>query len=70
MQRFVTGCTLESTHEVANAHAVLTGYILESEFVRIVFFEPLLDLKNGDVLMQLLTAEANNTGCVATLDLI
>ena len=59
MQGFVPRCDLEAAHEVADAHAVFTGHVFETKLVGKVLFEPVLDLQNNHVLMQLLPAEAN-----------
>ncbi|MNY23049.1 hypothetical protein D3C86_1566970 [compost metagenome] len=59
MQWLVTGGGLEAAHEVADAHAVFAGDVFEAELVGEVFFEPVLDLQDDHVLVQLLPAESN-----------
>jgi hypothetical protein len=41
---------------------VLAGDVLEAELVRVVIFQPMLDLQNGRVLVQLLPAKAQRPG--------
>ena len=67
MQRFVAGCGLEAAHEVANAHAMLAGHVLKAKLLGKMLLQPLLDLQYGHVLMQFLTAEANDAGGIAAL---
>ena len=67
MQRFVAGGSLEAAHEVTNAHAVLAGDILKAKLLGKMLLQPLLNLQYGHVLMQFLTAEANNAGGIAAL---
>ncbi|MOA13994.1 hypothetical protein D3C78_1340690 [compost metagenome] len=70
MQRFVTGGGLEAAHEIADAHAMFPGNILEAEFIGEVLFEPLLDLQDDHVLVQFLPAEADPPWRIAALHFI
>ncbi len=70
MQRFVAGSGLETTHEVADAHAVFAGHVFEAELVGEVFFEPMLDLQDDHVLVQLLPAETDPPRRIAALHFV
>ncbi|MNH18786.1 hypothetical protein D3C79_785030 [compost metagenome] len=70
MQRLVTGGALEAAHEVADAHAVVARYIFEAELVGKVFFKPLLDLQDDQVLVQLLAAKSHTPRGVVALHLV
>lgn len=67
VQRLVAGSGLEAPHEVADAHAVVAGDVLETELVGEVVFQPLLDLQDRRVMVQLLSAEADTPWGVAAL---
>lgn len=67
VQRLVAGSGLEAPHEVADAHAVVAGDVLETELVGEVVFQPLLDLQDRRVMVQLLSAEADAPWGVAAL---
>ncbi|RMV63912.1 HTH-type transcriptional regulator glxA [Pseudomonas syringae pv. pisi] len=60
MQRLVACGGLKAAHEIANAHAVLTGHVFKAELVGKVLFQPVLDLQNDHVLMKLLTAKTDS----------
>ncbi|MCY1446151.1 hypothetical protein D9M71_627000 [compost metagenome] len=49
---------------------MFTGDILEAELVRIVLLQPLLDLQDGRVVVQLLAAEAQAAGRIAALHFV
>jgi len=70
VQRLVTCRALEAAHEVADAHAVVAGHILEAELVGEVFLQPMLDLQNDQVLMQLLPAKAHAPRGVVALHFV
>jgi hypothetical protein len=70
VQRLVAGGGLEAAHEVADAHAVVAGHVLEAELVGEVLFEPVLDLQDDHVLVQLLPAKADAPGRVAALHFV
>lgn len=70
MQRFVARRGLEAAHEVADAHAVFARDVFKAEFVGEVLFEPMLDLQDDHVLVQLLPAKSHAPRCVAALDFV
>ena len=47
MQRLVAGGGLKAPHEVADAHAVLAGDVLEAEFLCVVGLKPFPDLQDA-----------------------
>ena len=62
MQGLVAGGALETAHEVADAHAVVARYVLEAELVGEVLLQPVLDLQDDQVPVQLLSAKAHASG--------
>ncbi|MNF68680.1 hypothetical protein D3C84_505430 [compost metagenome] len=70
VQGFVAGGALEAAHEIADAHAVFAGHVLEAELVGEVLLQPLLDLQDGQVVVQLLPAEADAPGGVVALHFV
>lgn len=70
MQRLIAGGGLEAPHEVADAHAVLPGDVFEAEFVGKMLFEPMLDLQDDHVLVQLLPTKADTPRRVAALHFV
>ncbi len=67
VQGLVAGGRLETTHEVADAHAVFACDILEAKLVREMRFEPFLDLQYAGVEVELLAAEADSARAVVAL---
>ena len=59
LQRLVAGGCLEAAHEVADAHAVFPRDVFEAELVGKVLFEPVLDLQDDHVLVQLLPTKTD-----------
>ena len=70
MQRLVAGGGLEAAHEVADAHAVLPGHVLEAELVGEMLFEPVLDLQDDHILVQLLPAETDPSRRIVALHFV
>ena len=70
VQGFVAGGQLKPAHKVADAHAVIARDVFEAELVGEVLFEPMLDLQDDHVLVQLLATKADTPRGVVALHLV